>query len=342
MKRTDGRRLSHQTLEEMRIRAVQRVEAGESPEAVIRALGFARARIYQWLARYREGGVDALRAKPVPGRPPRLQGPQLQWLYRAITQKDPRQFQFEFALWTLAMIRVLIRRRFGVRLSEVSVGRLLKKLGLTPQKPLRRAYQQDPDAVRRWLEEEYPRIKAEAKRAGASIYFGDEAGVRSDFHAGTTWAPRGQTPVVRTTGARFGLNMISAVSPRGHLRFMLVPGRMTAGKFCVFLKRLLHQSRRPIYLIVDGQPTHRAASVKRFVQATRGRLRLFCLPPYSPELNPDELVWNHVKTHGVGRRSLTGPAHLKQVVLGHLRALQRAPDKIRGFFREPHTRYAAA
>lgn len=339
--RTDGRALSHEALEAIRIRAVQRVEAGESPEVVIRALGFSRARIYEWIARYRSGGLEALKAKPVPGRPPTLRGPQLQWLYRAVVEKDPRQFKFEFALWTVAMIRELIRRQFGVRLSEVSVGRLLKKLGLSPQKPLRRAYQQDPEVVRRWLAEDYPKIQAEAKRARATIYFGDEAGVRSDFHAGTTWGVRGHTPVVRTTGARFGLNMISAVSPRGHLRFMLVPGRMTAGKFCGFLKRLLHKARRPIYLIVDGHPTHRAASVKRFVQTTRGRLRLFCLPPYSPELNPDELVWNHLKNHGVGRRSLTGPDHLKQVVLAHLRALQQRPDTIRGFFHEPHTRYAA-
>ncbi len=342
MEHTDGRRLSHETLEQLRMRAVQRVEAGESPEAVIRALGFSRGRIYEWIARYREGGLEALKAKPVPGRPPRLRGQQLQWLYRAITEKDPRQFKFEFALWTLGMIRTLIRERLDVRLSEVSVGRLMKKLGLSPQKPLRRAYQQDPEAVRRWLEEEYPQIKAAAKQAGATIYFGDEAGVRSDFHAGTTWAPRGHTPVVRTTGARFGLNMISAVTARGGLRFMLVKGKMTAGKFCVFLKRLVHKARRPVFLIVDGHPTHRAAQVTRFVQATGGRLRLFCLPAYSPELNPDELVWNNLKNHGVGRRSLTGPDHLKQVVLNHLRALQRSPSKVRGFFQEPHTKYAAA
>ena len=342
MERKDGRSLSHQTLEELRIRAVQQVEAGASPEAVIQTLGFSRPRIYEWIARYREGGVDALKAKPIPGRPPRLKGRQLQWLYRAITEKDPRQFRFEFALWTVGMIRTLIRRQFGVRLSEVSVGRLLKKLGLSPQRPLRRAYQQDPEAVRRWLEEEYPAIKAEARRAGAEIYCGDEAGVRSDCHAGTTWAPRGQTPVVRTTGARFGLNLISAVTPRGRMRFMIVKGRMTAAKFCAFLKRLLHKARRPVFLIVDGHPTHRAAAVKRFVHATEGRLRLFCLPGYSPELNPDELVWNHLKNHGVGKRSITGPAHLKSVVLRHLRKLQKDRAIVRSFFQEPHTKYAAA
>jgi transposase len=196
--------------------------------------------------------------------------------------------------------------------------------------------------VRRWREEEYPAIKAEAKRAGAVIYFGDEAGVRSDFHAGTTWAPRGKTPVVRTTGARFGLNMISAITPRGALRLMLVKGRMTAGKFCAFLKRLLYKAQRPVYLIVDGHPTNRAAAVKRIVRATEGRLRLFCLPAYSPELNPNELVWSHLKNHGVGKRSITGPDYLQSVVLGHLRGLQKARDTVRSFFHEAHTKHAAA
>lgn len=341
MKAIDGRKLSHKTLEEIRIRAVKRVEAGESPETVIRALGFTRPRIYEWIAKYREGGVEALKAKAVPGRPPVLSGRQMLWIRTTIISKDPRQFKFEFALWTRSMVREVIRRRFGVRLSEVSVGRLLKKLGLSPQKPLRRAYQQDPEAVRRWVEEDYPKIRAQAKRDGAVIYFGDEAGVRSDFHAGTTWAPVGRTPVVRTTGARFGMNMVSAISPRGDMRFMVVKGRMSGATFCRFLERLLHGARRPIYLIVDGHPTHRAARVKRFVAATKGRLRLFCLPPYSPELNPDELVWNNLKNHGIGRRSISGPEHLRAIVIGHLRSLQKSPAKIRGFFREEHTRYAA-
>ncbi len=341
MKRIDGRKLSHKTLEELRIRAVTQVEAGESPEVVIRALGFTRPRIYEWLAKYREGGLDALRAKPVPGRPPTLTGSQLRWVFKTVVGKNPLQLRFQYALWTRGMVREVIRERFGVRLSEVSVGRMLKKLGLTPQKPLRRAYQQDPERVQRWIEKDYPKIKARAKKEGAVILFGDEAGVRSDYHAGTTWAPRGNTPVVHTTGARFGLNLISAVSPRGELRFMIVKGRMTAAKFIEFLKRLLHGFDRPIYLIVDGHPTHRAQKVKKFVQATDGRLHLFYLPPYSPELNPDELVWRNLKVHGIGRSAITGPDQLKRVVLGHLRSLQKRVETVRALFRDPHVRYAA-
>lgn len=341
MVKRDGRKLSHATLEEMRILAVEQVEAGESPEDVIRALGFSRPRIYEWLARYREGGIEALRAKPIAGRPPKLDGKQLRWVYQTITGKNPLQLRFEFALWTRAMVRDLIREKFGVRLSEVSVGRLLKKLGLTPQRPLRRAYQQDPKRVERWLKREFPRIRALAKREGAVIFFEDEAGIRSDFHAGTTWAPRGQTPIVPATGQRFGLNLVSAISPRGELRFMTLEGRMNGEKFLEFLERLLHHADRPIYLIVDGHPSHRARKVFDFVQSTNGWLRLFFLPPYSPELNPDELVWNHLKNHGIGKRMVRSREELKRIAIGHLRSLQRMPERVRGFFREPNVRYAA-
>jgi transposase len=193
----DGRKLDHKTLEQLRIRAVPADRTRAHPEEVTQALGMTRAAVYGWLAKYREGGLDALRAKPVPGRPPSLSGGQLQRLYTLVVGNDPRQLQFAFALWTRAMVRELIGREFDVRLSEVSVGRLLRllrKLGLSPQRPLYRAYQQNPQAVARWKAETYPAIRAEAARVGATIYFADEAGVRSDDHAGTTWAPVGRTP----------------------------------------------------------------------------------------------------------------------------------------------------
>lgn len=336
----DGRKLDHKTREEIRIRAVQRIEAGESPEVVARALGFHRSCIYDWLAKYREGGLEALKTKPITGRPPKLNGEQLRRVYNLVTLKNPLQLKFEFALWTREMVREWIRKELGVRLSVVSVGRMLRKLGLSPQRPLRKAYQQDSEAVERWTKEEYPQIKALAKAEGAQIFFGDEASVRSDFHSGTTWAPVGQTPVVEATGARFSVNLISAVSAQGALRFMTIDGRLNAERFIDFLKRLLHNATRPIFLIVDQHSVHKSRKVREFVEATEGALRLFFLPSYSPELNPDEQVWNNLKNHRIGRSLIKSSEQLRERVLSCLRSLQRMPSKVSAFFRLPTTRYA--
>jgi transposase len=341
MGKQDARKLDHGALEAIRVRAVQQVQAGESPEVVIRALGYSRRCIYSWLAMYRAGGWDALKAKKIPGRPKKLSGRDLQWVYRTVTGKNPLQLGFPFALWTRRMIQSLIHKRCGVRLSLASVGRLLAQLGLTCQKPLWRAYQQDGSRVEQWLKREYPRIRARAKREKAEIFFEDESGVRSDFHSGSTWAVRGQTPIVRVTGQRFSLNMISAVSPRGSLRFMVVKGGVGARVFIEFLKRLMHGQRRPVFLIVDGHPAHRAKIVKAFLESLQGKLRLYFLPPYSPELNPDELVWNDVKNNAVGRSKIDGPKDLHRAVVSRLRFLQKRPDRVRSFFQAPDTRYAA-
>lgn len=292
----DGRQLPRQAKEQLRMAAVKRVEAGESPEFVAAGLGINRRTIYRWIEAFHYGGEASLRAKPIPGAPPKLDAKQMAKLARIVRTKNPLQLNFEFALWTLAMIRELIRRDFGVRLSEVSVGRLMRRLGFSPQRPLYRAWQQNPALVERWRTEDYPKIAARAKREGALIFFADESGIRSDHHAGTTWAPVGQTPVVKATGARYGLNMLSAVNALGHFRFMTVEGRVNGGVFCEFLKRLITGMERKIFLIVDGHPAHKAKVVKRFVEDNAAAIELFFLPPYAPELNPDELAWAHVKT----------------------------------------------
>jgi transposase len=341
MTKNDARKLDHKTLEAIRIRAVEQVQAGHSPEEVIKVLGFTRGRIYEWLARYRSGGWHALRAKPLKGRPRRITGSQMKWIYNTVTLKNPLQFKFEFALWTRRMIRDLIAERYGIQLSLTSVGRLLAQLGLTCQKPLMRAFQQNPSLVQQWLKEEYPQIRARAKRVGAEIFFADEAGVRSDFHAGRTWAPRGQTPVIKVTGARFGFNMISAVSPKGNLRFMVVEGKVAGKQFCEFLRRLSLKAPRPIFLILDGHPVHRSAKVKKLIESLKGRLQLFFLPPYSPELNPDEWVWNELKNNGIGRMAISGPNDMKRKTVDYLKNMQRFPELIRSFFQAPTTLYAA-
>ena len=342
MRDNDGRKLDHKTLEALRIRAVDQVGEGAHPEDVAAALGLHRKTVYAWLAKYREGGKDALKAQPVPGRPPKLAGPQLSRLYALIAGQDPRQMQFQFALWTREMVREVIRREFGVALSVVSVGRLLRKLGMSPQRPLHRAYQQDPEAVDRWKREEYPAIQAQAEAEGATVWFADEAGIRSDYHAGTTWSPAGQTPEVKNTGARYSVNMISAVSAKGALRFAVYEGNTNAATFIDFCKRLLHDASGPVYLIVDGHPAHRAAAVKQYVATTEGRLKLFRLPGYSPELNPGEWVWKNVKHDRIGKTGVTSKQDLKSKAVGALRRLQKRPGLVRAFFADPHLRYIAA
>jgi transposase len=300
MKTQDGRKLSPKTLEEIRTRAVQRVQAGESPEIVIKTLGFSRACIYNWLARYRAGGWHALKTGSRTGRPKKLGGKQIAWIYKTVVDKDPLQMKFQFALWTRSMIAIMIKRKYGIKLSDSSVGRLLRQLGLSCQKPLYRAYQQNPEAVTQWKENVFPEIKKNAKKVGATIYFQDESGIRSDFHSGRTWAVKGQTPVIEATGARFGLNMVGAISTRGQLRFMVVKGSVNSEKICDFLEKLMHNAEKPVYLIWDGHPTHRSKKVKEYIASFNGKLKVFILPSYSPELNPIEQAWNNVKGHGIG------------------------------------------
>jgi transposase len=340
--RNDGRKLDHATLEQMRLRAVDAVRGGRHPEDVAAALGMHRKTVYGWLARFREGGRDALKAKPVPGRPPRLSGEQMRRLYTLVTGADPRQLQFEFALWTRDLVRQLIRREFKVSLSAVSVGRLLRSLGLSPQRPLWRAWQADPDAVARWKNEDFPVIRAQAKAEGATIYFADEAGVRSDYHAGTTWGPVGRTPVVKATGARHSLNMVSAVTAQGLLRFSTYTGSFTAALFIDFCRKLIADTDGPVYLVVDGHPTHKAKIVKQFVASTAGQLKLFVLPAYSPQLNPDEWVWKNVKHDRVGRTSARTAEQFKANVIAALHRLQKLPHLIRAFFADPDLAYITA
>jgi transposase len=264
----------------------------------------------------------------------------MRWLAQAVKDHTPLQFKFVFGLWTLSLIAALIEREFGKKLSLASVSRIMKLLGFSAQKPLYQAWQQDATLVRAWEAEVYPAIRAEAKAAGATIYFADESGIRSDYHTGTTWAPVGETPVVEVTGRRFSLNMISAVSPQGEFRFMLHDGTVNAEVFREFLKRLLIGATRPVFLIVDGHPIHKAKLIKTFVEAQNGRLKLFYLPPYSPQLNPDEQVWAHVKRK-VARQLVQSKDEMKRLALGALRRIQKLPELVKSFFRQPECQYAA-
>ena len=341
MRKKDARQLDHATLEAMRERAVHSVQGGEHPEVVARVIGVDRSAVYSWLAQYRHGGWGALKAKPLFGRPRKLDGKKLQWIYHTVTQKSPLQLKFEFAVWTRAMIGALIKDKFNISLSLVSVGRLLAQLGIC-QKPLHRALECDEALVRQWLKKDYPRIKAQALREKAEIYFGDAAHMRSDHHSGRTWGRKGETPVIASTGARFRMSLISAVTARGHMRFMIKEkGGVNADVFIEFLKRLMLGSRRKIFLIVDRGPAHIAKKTKAFVAGLGGVLRLFYLPPYSPDRNPDELVWKHLKADTVGRASIVSLADFRSKVKSSMLALQRNPEKIQSFFQKPSLKYAA-
>src|SRR5512144_959687 len=267
----DGRKLDHKALEAIRIHAVLRVrEDGASPDALIDARGFHRACIYDWLKRYAEGGLDALKAKPIPGAPGKLAVWQGNWLRQRIVETTPLDFGSDVALWTRAIVRDGLQRELGVKASEATVGRWLRAWGLRVQKPLRRAYEQDPAQVQPWLDETYPAVQQHAHDHDAEVYFGDESGVGSTDHSGTTWGVIADTPVVPATGQRFRINMLSAVSPRGRLRFMLRTDNVDEDIFCEFLRRLLVGAQRPIFLIVDNDKPHRSRRVKEFVATQDG------------------------------------------------------------------------
>jgi len=342
MREDDARKLDHATLEAMRIRAVLSIQAGERPDVVARSLRVSLRAIYGWLAQYRRGGWGALKAKPLFGRPRKLNARAMEWIYNTITKKNPLQLKFDFALWTRDMVAKLIKDKFGVVLSANSVGRLLAQLGITCQKPLHRAQERDEALVEQWLKKEYPKIKALAQREKAEIFFGDAAHMRSDHHAGRTWGKKGKTPVVEATGARHGMSLISAITARGQMRFMIKEkGGVNAAVFIEFLKRIITGAKRPIFLIVDRGPAHIAKKTRTFVESLKGRLRLFYLPPYSPDRNPDELVWKHLKADTVGRMAITDKADFKVKVRASMRQLQNDPEKIRSFYQKPSLKYAA-
>jgi transposase len=259
-----------------------------------------------------------------------------------VAHKNPLQFEFEFALWTREMVAKLIKDKFNIVLSVVSVGRLLAQLGITCQKPVRRALEQDEALVQQWLKRDYPKIRALAQQERAEIYFGDAAHLRSDHHSGRTWGKKGETPVVSSTGARFRMSLISAITARGRMRFMIKEkGGVNAAVFIEFLKRLMVGSKRKIFLIVDRGPAHVAKKTKAFVATLNGALRLFYLPPYSPDRNPDELVWKHLKADTVGRASITNLSDFRSKARSSMVSLQRNPEKVQSFFHKPSLKYAA-
>lgn len=342
MKTTDARSLDPQAQEALRLRVVLAVTKGLKQTEAVKIFGVSRAAVIKWMRQWRQTGKRGLRGRQR-GRPPkkRLASHQAATIVRLIIEKTPDQLKLPFALWTRAAVQQLILRRYGVRVSVWTTGRYLKSWGMTPQKPLRRAYEQDPQAVRRWVTTIYPSIKRQALAAGAEIYWGDEMGLRSDHQTGRSYGLRGQTPVIPATGQRFGCNMISAITNRGAVRFIVFKERFTGPLFLGFLKRLIKDVRRPVFLIVDRHRVHRAAAVRKWLRANTKRIRIFYLPTYSPELNPDELLNNDVKGNAFRVRRPATRDEMIHRVRGYLHKRQKMPSVIQSFFHAPLVSYAA-
>lgn len=337
----DGRTLTHEASEAIRVMAVRRVQEGERPSEVIRAYGLCRTTIYKWLRAAKCNGVQALASRKATGPAFKLNARQKQQVRKWICGRDPRQYGFDFGLWTRNIVAALIQQKLDITLGLTAVGRLLAELEITPQKPLRRAYERDPAAIEKWQREEFPALRRRAKRCGADIFFLDEAGMRSDAPLQRTWGAKGRTPVVHTSGQRQSVNAISAVNQQGAFWYNVYSGRLNAQQFILFLEDFMRRRRRPVFLVVDRHPAHIAKAVAKFVQSLKGRLELHFLPGYAPELNPDEFVWNYLRQQGVSKKPLWRGESLRARVESDLAAIQANPPLVRSFFLPVSVAYVA-
>ncbi len=339
----DARKLEPATQAHLRRLAVLAVRGGMKQTDAAQKYQVSLRAVNKWVALGKVGGLKALKPKRR-GRPNgqgKLNIKQAAHIRRLVIGKMPDQLKLPFYLWTRVAVAQLIAQKYSLRISLTSVGRYLKAWGLSAQKPVRRAYERNEEAIARWLDEDYPALTRQAKRAKAVIYWGDEMGLRSDHVSGTSYAPVGQTPVIRATGQRFGCNMISAITNKGALAFMVFTGRFVASGFVAFMRRLLKQTTGQVYLIVDGHPVHKSRRAKAFVARNAKRLRLILLPGYCPELNPDELLNQDVKTNALGKSRPRHKPEMMATVRRHLYRRQKQPAVVRNLFRERHVRYAA-
>lgn len=341
----DSRSLDQSTQEVIRVKAINAILSGKTQGEVAKLFEVSLKAVNNWWRTYRENGFSGLRKK---SRRPKsadeggkLKGWQCASIVRTIMKKTPDQLNFGFMLWTRDAVAELISDRFKIRLSKWTVGRLLKQWGMSPQKPVKKAYQQQPEVVQNWLDKEYPRIARKASQEKAEILWGDEMGVRSDDQIGRTYGKVGQTPVVKVSGQRFSCQMISTVSNRGNLRFMIFEGKFNADVCITFLKRLIKDAKQKVFLILDGHPVHKSKKVKSWIAENANKISLFLLPAYSPELNPDELLNQDVKTNAVRKKRAANKNELKKNLVGYLRGRQKRPELVRRYFEGTHVRYAA-
>ena len=271
----------------------------------------------------------------------KINGKQSAEVRQLIKDKLPDQLKLPFGLWTREAVQQLIWDRYGIELSRWQVGRYLKSWGYTPQKPISKAFEQKPEKVKVWLEKEFPSIKKRAAKENAIIYFGDETGMRSDHQAGRSYAPAGETPVIKKTGQRFSLNMISAISNKGHLQFMIIEGGFNSEVFETFLRQMLKYSNRKIYFVTDGHPAHKTKKLNEWLGENKSKIEVFFLPPYSPELNPQEYVNQDVKTNIIGKKRPINKAQMRTNVEDFMNKRKSDRKQVQKYFHVSHVRYAA-
>lgn len=342
---TDARKLSQDAQEALRLRAIKLVvHDGMNKAQAARILGVSRQAVSGWCSRYVKGGekfVSKRKKGPKSQDITKLKSWQCATIVNIITDKCPDQLKMPFMLWTREAVQMLIERKFGVKMTVRSVGNYLKRWGFTAQKPIRRSYERQDSAVQKWLTETYPLIASRAAKENAEIHWGDEAGFRSDHQAGTSYSPKGKTPIIKGTGKRFRVNMISTVTNKGTLRFMLFDKNFTTQVFLGFLKRLIKSSKTKIFLIVDNIRVHHAKVVKQWLEENKTKIEIFFLPAYSPELNPDELLNQDVKTNAVGRKRAKTLVELKSNLRNYLLSTQNSKEIVCSYFRKKEVAYAA-
>lgn len=344
MEKRDFRKLTSDAQLEIKKAAIKMVKAGQSQEYVAEFFGINRKTLYTWLKQFEEKGPQGLkyltRGRRY-GEQRVLTADQEKLIQRMITDKCPEQLKLPFALWTRKAVQELIESQFEILLPIRTIGEYLKRWGFTPQKPLRRAYEQRPHAVKQWLDEIYPTIKKRAKAEKAEIYWGDETGLSSEDNRGRGYSPVGKTPVRYTTGARFSTSMISAIANQGQLRFMIYKGGLNIDIFLTFLKRLIKDAQKKVFLIVDNLRVHHAKLVQEWLNEHKNEIELFYLPAYTPERNPDEYLNQDVKTSISNKRAPRDQKELSTNLLNYMKSLQKRKSKVMNFFNHKLVSYAA-
>lgn len=339
----DSRSLTPKAQAALRIRAIQAIQGGMRRGKAAETFQVTTQAIRNWYRTYKQGGWEALSGKQR-GRPKTggaLKGWQAKNICTIIRDRVPDQLRMPFVLWTADAVRELIQRKYGMKVSTRTVQRYLKTWGFTPQKPVRQAYERDPKAVERWLKKEYPNLVKRAKAEKASIFWGDEMGVRSDHQSGRFYSPKGKTPIRQGTGKRFRANMLSIISNRGKLAFMVFTGKFRSKVLIGFLIRVIRHVNRKVILILDSHPVHQSSETKKWLDAHKSQMEVVFLPSYSPELNPDEMLNQDVKANAVGRQKPRNLYEMKHNLRSFLHRRQKMPHIVRRYFHEKSVRYAA-